>query len=75
MKVSKLIKKLKKQLEEYGDLDVRIEADHGHAAMSPTWVGFSYIDDNDAYIAESIELDDDELCVGQYPQVVLIQGY
>lgn len=36
-----------------GGVQVRLEADHGQSLMKPTWVGISYITD-DEYIAEYI---------------------
>jgi hypothetical protein len=55
MNVSTLILELQKFQEEHGDLQVRVNADHGQTPMTVCNVGTGYIDE-DTYSPESITL-------------------
>jgi hypothetical protein len=57
MNVSTLILELQKFQEENGDLQVRVNADHGQTPMTVCNVGTGYIDE-DTYSPESIHPDD-----------------
>ena len=51
MKVSKLIKVLQDLESEHGDLQVRLQCDHGQELMRATGYGISYIEEDD-YLPE-----------------------
>ncbi|AEP29922.1 hypothetical protein [Brumicola nitratireducens] len=56
-----------------GEMEVRVNADHGQTAMAATYVSAAYID-QDTYMPESINDGDLE----EFPdaiQVIEIQGY
>ena len=59
MKVTKLIEELTKLKVEHGDVDVRLQCDHGQELMKATWAGVSYIDDDSYMPTTSDEIDDD----------------
>jgi hypothetical protein len=73
MKLNKLLETLLLLKETHGgDIDIRVEADHGQTAMSLTWVGLGHVEEIDAYMTESIHPDDvDEDSF----EVILLQGY
>lgn len=57
MKASELIKHLEECINEHGDLDVRLYADHGQCSMSAEGVGLSYIEE-DSYMADTLNPED-----------------
>lgn len=57
MRISELIEQLQETLESDGDLEVRLQADHGQCVMRATWSGVSYIED-DSYMAEAVADED-----------------
>lgn len=59
MKLSKLIEELTKLKNEHGDIDVRIQADHGQELMKATWAGISYINEDSYMPSVSDEIDDE----------------
>ncbi|UUW39793.1 hypothetical protein VP14_106 [Vibrio phage VPMCC14] len=60
MKVSELIMELEDFKDEYGDLPVKIYADHGQVHMTAGQVSLSYTEDVDEYMSESVNPDDVE---------------
>jgi len=46
MKASELIEELQKQLDEHGDRDVVIYADHGHSQMTCDGIGLVSCEEN-----------------------------
>lgn len=54
MKVSKLIRQLQIEMEENGDINVRLICDHSQSLMSPTGSGLGYIEDDFEYMGEEI---------------------
>jgi hypothetical protein len=73
MKLSKLLETLSLLKDTHGgDIEIRVEADHGQTAMSLTWVGLGHVIDGDEYMTETIHPDDvDEDSF----EVILLQGY
>lgn len=59
MNVSKLIKDLSDLQDLYGDVQVRLQCDHGQELMRVTWAGVSYISDDSYVPSVSDEIDDD----------------
>ena len=57
MLISELIQQLQETLESDGDLEVRLQTDHGQYVMRATWSGVSYIED-DSYMAEAVADED-----------------
>ena len=73
MIVSELIKDLQQALEEHGDIQVRLEADHGQTPMTANCTTLGHID-SDSWMAESIHQDD----LDKYPEaipVIIIEAY
>lgn len=60
MKVSELIMELQDFQSEYGDLPVKIYADHGQVHMTAGQVSLSYTEDVDEYMSEAVHPDDVE---------------
>lgn len=60
MKVSELIRKLEDFKDEYGDLPVKIYADHGQIHMTAGQVSATYTEDVDEYMSEAVHPDDAE---------------
>jgi hypothetical protein len=50
MKLDQLIKELTELHAEHGDIEVRLQCDHGQELMKSTWAGVSYIDDDKEYM-------------------------
>ena len=59
MKVSQLINELVALKEFHGDINVRLQCDHGQELMSTTWAGVSYINE-DSYMPAVADIKDDE---------------
>lgn len=59
MNITQLITELTKLKAEHGDIDVRLQCDHGQELMRVTSAGVSYIDDNSYMPSTSDEIDDD----------------
>lgn len=59
MNISKLIKELNELKELHGDMQVRLQCDHGQELMSATWVGVSYISDDSYMPSVSDDINDD----------------
>ena len=70
MIASKLIEELTKLKEEHGDVDVRLQCDHGQELMLCTGIGISYID-NDSYMPSVSDEVDDECDI----KVIEIQAF
>lgn len=58
MKLSKLINELTELKELHGDIDTRLQCDHGQELMRATWVGVGYISDDSYMPSMSDEIDD-----------------
>ena len=72
MNVLDLIKELEGLRDEgHGELPVRLECDHGQAAMGCTFASHGYIDSYE-YVAESVHPDD---VTEDSKPVVLLEGY
>ena len=72
MTVDQLIKDLQKLSQEgYGDLQVRVEADHGQTAMVPSTPFKSFIEE-DCWAGAQIHSDDVEDC---HIPVVILEAY
>jgi len=59
MKLTKLIEDLTKLKDEHGDVNVRLQCDHGQELMNATWAGVAYISDDSYMPSMSDEIDDD----------------
>ena len=59
MKLTKLIEDLTKLEKEHGDIDVRLQCDHGQELMRATWAGVAYINDDSYMPSMSDEIDDE----------------
>jgi len=59
MKVSNLIDELITLKELHGDIDVRLQCDHGQELMTASRAGVSYINDDSYMPTVSDEIDDD----------------
>ena len=59
MKISKLIDELTALKELHGDIEVRLQCDHGQELMRATWAGISYINEDSYMPSMSDEIDDD----------------
>jgi len=70
MKLTKLIEDLTELKNEHGDIDVRIQCDHGQELMRATWAGVAYIDDN-SYMPSMSDVIDDEFNI----KVIEIQAF
>ncbi|CAH9012821.1 conserved hypothetical protein [Vibrio phage 141O35-1] len=57
MRISELIKELQETLDSDGDLEVRLQTDHGQCVMRATWAGVGYIED-DSYMPEAVADED-----------------
>ena len=68
MKISKIIEELQSIQEDYGDLEVRLNCDHGQELMSSTFIGVVSIESND-YMPEYGDENDYDI------KVVEIQAY
>jgi hypothetical protein len=73
MKISEVIKELQELLDKQGDLQVRVEADHGQTAMKANCVVEGYIDE-DVYMPEGVHPDDLDGYEGAI-KVVIIERY
>lgn len=51
MKASEIIEELERLIESNGDLEVRLNCDHGQELMNSTYIGLSTIEE-DAYTPE-----------------------
>lgn len=58
MKLSELLASLNELKNKHGDINVRIQADHGQELMNSTWVGVSYINEDTCMPSTSDEIDD-----------------
>lgn len=59
MKLTKLIADLTELKNKHGDIDVRIQTDHGQELMNATWAGISYINEDSYMPSVSDEIDDE----------------
>ena len=58
MKLEQLILGLTALKNEHGNVDVRLQCDHGQELMKATWAGVSYINDDSYMPSASDEIDD-----------------
>ena len=58
MNISKLIDELTTLKKLHGDVDVRLQCDHGQELMRATWAGVAYISDDSYMPSMSDEIDD-----------------
>lgn len=79
MKLKKMIKQLKKLEKEYGgDLQVRINSDHGQALVLASWVGIEHVptENIDDFMIDDYAPDEDSNLESSYfTKIVEIQGY
>lgn len=74
MKVKELFEELSKLIDVgHGDLQVRVEADHGQTPMKANCVGEGYISGDD-YMPDGVHPDDLDDCPNAV-KVIIIEGY
>lgn len=58
MTLNDLIEQLRDLQANHGELEVRLQCDHGQALMKATWCGVSLIEDAKEWLGESLHEED-----------------